>query len=81
MNTNLTRTQQWSTSSFGSSPNVSPTELAALGEHLDQCDGQRGPLFGLKCAGATLDRFLAPRVITVLVLFAIVSAIAGALLQ
>jgi hypothetical protein len=77
MNKNFDRAQYWSTSSFAGSADTSPLELAALGEHLIRCDGQRESLFTLKCIGDALKDFLAPRLMTILVLFAMLSAVAS----
>ena len=76
MEKTLTTTQHWSTSSFGSPPDTSPMELAALGEHLSRCAGQRESLFALKCAGEALNEFAAPRLMTMLALFVLVSVLA-----
>ena len=76
MEKTLHTTQHWSTSSFGSPPDTSPMELAALGEHLSRCAGQRGSLFALKCACEALNEFAAPRLITMLALFVLVSVLA-----
>ncbi len=67
----------WSTSSFGSAADTSPMELAALGEHLRRCASARGALFPLKSAGEALGGFAAPRMITVIVLFTMLSIVAS----
>lgn len=69
-----------STSCLGSSPETSPMDLAALEAHLRRCDGERSPIFRLMCAGEATGRFLAPRVVTILVVFTLVSVVAAALL-
>ena len=69
MNRTHAKAAYWSTSSFGSPPDPSPTDLASLGEHMKLCDGLRGRLFRLHSAGDRLHSFVAPRVITMLVLF------------
>ena len=79
MNKKLLGHRQWSTSSLGSPPETSPMELAALEEHLHICDGLRGPLFYLECAGEATGRFMAPRLVTILVLFALASVAASLL--
>lgn len=61
---------RWSTSSFGGSADTSPADLASLGRHLRRCEHERDRLFSLKCVGDTLDRFAAPRFVTMLVLVA-----------
>jgi hypothetical protein len=70
---------RWSTSSFGGAPDTTPKELAALGEHMNRCDGQRGALFALKCTGDAVNGFAAPRLITTLVLFATIGVIVSLL--
>jgi len=79
MNRNADEPQRWSTSSFGSPADTSPIELAALGEHMNRCEGQRGALFALKCSADSLNSFMAPRLITILVLLAIGGAVASLL--
>ena len=79
MNKDSAKTSRWSTSSFGGAPNTTPMELAALGEHMNRCDDQRGALFGLKCAGDAFNGFAAPRLITTLVVLATLGVI-GSLL-
>lgn len=79
MNRKYDSNPQSSTSSFGSPPDTSPVELAALGEHLQRCTGQRGALFSLRCIGDTMNDFAAPRLMTTLALFALLGAIASLL--
>jgi hypothetical protein len=57
----------WTTSSFGETVDTTPMELSALGEHLESCNGSRGPLFALRCAGERLDGFVTGRFVTTLV--------------
>ncbi|MBI2750794.1 MAG: hypothetical protein HYX43_16120 [Burkholderiales bacterium] len=61
----------WRTASFGDSPDTSPMELSALGEHLDRCRGSRGRLFTLRCLADALNSFLASRFVTTLVVVTI----------
>lgn len=49
----------WSTSSLDQEADTSPTELAALSQHL-------GRLFALKCHGETVGRFVTLRVVITL---------------
>ncbi|MEP7099432.1 MAG: hypothetical protein ABI781_02915, partial [Burkholderiales bacterium] len=70
----------WSTASFGSAADTSPRELAALGEHLRRCAAERGSLFPLKSAAETLNRLAEPRLITIIVLFALLSVLASLVL-
>lgn len=71
---------RWSTSSFGSPADTSPGELAALGEHLDRCNGQRGALYSLRRAGEAVNAFAAPRMMTTLALLALLLVAIGWLL-
>ena len=75
MNKGRVQTGQWNTSSFGSAPDTTPMELAALRKHMSRCDDQRGAWFALKCAGDTFNGLAAPRLITTLVLFATIGVI------
>lgn len=66
----------WSTSSFGHAPDTSPQELRALGEHLHRCRGVGGRLFALRCGVESARAFLARRIVTTLVLAALIAAAA-----
>jgi hypothetical protein len=69
MNHRLNLTPRWSTSSFiDTSENIS-TELNALREHLNLCNGLRGRLFALRCAAEAVNRFVAARFVSTLVVF------------
>ena len=80
MNHTLDPIRRWSTSSFGSPADTSPMELAALGDHLAMCSAQSRPLLALRLAMQTVADFAAPRVVTILVLFAMISAAAATVL-
>lgn len=69
----------WSTSSYGDSTDTSPMELSSLGEHLSLCQRLSGRLFGLRCGAELMHRFVAARLVTSLVLMALLITI-GALL-
>lgn len=69
---------KWSTSSFGHAADTLPTELDALGEHLYQCHRLSGRLFTLRCSGEALHRFMAARLVTTVVVLALL--IGGAVL-
>jgi hypothetical protein len=62
----------WSTSSFGHAAIASPAELSELGAHLRSCSCASGHLFALKCSGEALHGFLAARIVTTLVVAAVV---------
>jgi len=65
----------WSTASFGDTADTSPMELSALGEHLNLCNDSHGHLFALHCMAQTLHGFVAPRLITTLVVAALLIGI------
>lgn len=72
MNTKAIVTPSWSTASFGDTPDTSPMEMSALGEHLDLCQGARGRLFALQCMAGTMNGFVAGRFVTTLVVVALI---------
>jgi hypothetical protein len=61
----------WATASIDSAADTSPMELSVLGAHVDRCNGSRGRWFGLQCTADALAAFLAPRLVTTLVVVAI----------
>ena len=67
----------WSTSTFSNSADTSPMELSELGEHLDHCKGAHGRLFTLRCVAETLNGFLASRLVTTLVVAALLIGVAS----
>jgi hypothetical protein len=79
VNRNHAPSPRWTTSSFGSPADTSPVELAALGEHLNRCTGQRGALVALRRAGEAVNDFAVPRMMTTLALFALLAVIASLL--
>jgi hypothetical protein len=46
-------------------------ELSALGEHLYMCKVSQGRLFGLHCAAEWMNGFVAARLVTTLVVVAL----------
>lgn len=66
---------RWSTASFGEPAHTSPMELRALGSHLSACAGAAGPLLALRCAGEALRGFVAPRLVSTVVLLALGSTV------
>jgi len=62
----------WATAAIDGSPDTSPLELSALGDHVSHCNGSRGRMFALRCAADTLAGFIAPRFVTTLVVVMIV---------
>lgn len=67
----------WSTSTFSNSADTSPMELSALGEHLGHCKGAHGRLFTLHCVAETLNGFLSSRLVTTLVVAALLIGVAS----
>ena len=60
----------WATAA--GSPDTSPNELSALGDHVGHCNGSRGRMFAMRCAADALAGFIAPRFVTTLVVVMIV---------
>lgn len=65
----------WSTASFGGTPDTSPMELDALGDHLSTCRGQQGRFLAMHCAAERLHGYVAARLVTSLVV--VVSVLLG----
>lgn len=68
---------QWSTSTFSSNADTSPLELSALGEHLGHCRSMQERWFTLHCLAETLNGFLSARLVTTLVLAALLIGMAS----
>ena len=64
----------------GSASGRRELDLMDLSEHLDRCRRSSGPLFKTLCLTDTIDKFLAPRMVTTLVVIALLSGAAFALL-
>jgi hypothetical protein len=62
----------WATSTIDSADGTSPSDLSTLGAHVHRCNGLRGRMFALRCAADSLAGFLAPRIVTTLVVLGIV---------
>ena len=69
--------QAWVTAYFCHEADTLPVELSALGEHLGQCQGQRGRLFSLRCLAEATHGVLASRFVTTLVGVALLFALAS----
>lgn len=67
----------WSTSAFDQPSDTAPTELDALGQHLNQCRRPGGLLFALRCGAERAQRLARSRLVTSTV---VVAAIAGLVL-
>jgi hypothetical protein len=66
MNTPAMALPSWSTSSFGASADATPTELSALGEHLNLCQATHRRLVALHCMAEAMHGFIAGRFVTTL---------------
>jgi hypothetical protein len=64
MRTSPPTSPRWSTACFGDAPDTSPTDLSALGEHLDHCRGVRGRLFATRCRAEAVHGFVATHLVT-----------------
>ncbi|MEO7055184.1 MAG: hypothetical protein ABI281_13025 [Caldimonas sp.] len=62
----------WATASHSEAADTSPGELMALGVHVDHCYDSRGRWFALRCAVDSVQGFMAPRLVTTIVVLAIV---------
>ena len=72
-------TRAWSTTSVGDAPDTSPGELSDLGMHAEVCKKQRGRLFTVRCVVDTLRAFLAPRLMTTVLVAASLIVVAACL--
>ncbi|NDP59769.1 MAG: hypothetical protein GZ090_10490 [Oxalobacteraceae bacterium] len=63
----------WSNSSFGGSTDTSPMELDALGAHLSHCRAVRGRYFAVHCAAERMNAYVSTRLITSLVVAALLA--------
>jgi len=70
----------WATSTIDEAAGTSPSDLSTLGAHVDRCNGLRGRMFALRCAVDSLTGFLAPRVVTTLVVLGIVFGVGSLIL-
>jgi len=67
----------WATSAIDGAADTSPMELSALGAHVDRCNGLRGRMFGLRCVADSVQGFIAPRLVTTLILIGFVFGVAS----
>jgi hypothetical protein len=67
MNAHAAQPPRWSTSAFPDAAGTSPMELSALGAHVERCIGGRERWFSLRCAIDAVHEFVAPRIMTTLV--------------
>ncbi len=71
MNTMLAARPLWATSSFGDSAEASPIETSSLARHLGACEKSRGRMFFFRCSLDSMHGFLLPRMVTSLVVIAL----------
>lgn len=67
-----TARRRWATAAHAEAAATSPGELSALGAHVDRCNGCRSRWFAIQCAADSLHGFVAPRLVTTVVLVAMV---------
>ena len=71
MNTDMTARissqPRWSTSAFAAESQPAANDSSALGDHLNLCRSVTGRLFAVRCGVDAVHRFLAPRLVTTLV--------------
>ena len=80
MDSDVTSTPRWSTSSFGGPASTSPMELSALGRHMDRCNGARGPMFLLRGVAQVINRWVAPRLVTTVLVTTLLIGVGSMLL-
>lgn len=57
-------TPSWETSSYGESPETTPMQLSALGEHLSHCSRPHGRLAALQWTAEVVHAFVLGRLVT-----------------
>ena len=62
---------RWSTSAFAQEHSGDDNVSSALGEHLNSCRSVNGRWFAVRCGVDAVHRFLAPRLVTTLVVLAL----------
>ncbi len=59
---------QWSTSSFGGTPDTTPAELSTLQAHMDRCKRAQGRWLWVQSATEILNGLIAGRLVTTVVI-------------
>lgn len=72
----MTGAPSWRTSSYGHTADTSPAELSELGDHLRSCRRPSGLPFALRCGVEAVHRFVAGRIVTSLVVAAVLIIVA-----
>ncbi len=80
MKTTINTPRPWNTASFGGSAETSPMELVSLGDHLGVCKSPHGHLFALVCAAESLQDFMAARVVTTVLVGALLIGVVALVL-
>ena len=75
-----TSSRPWATAAHADVAETSPTDLTALGAHVDRCNGSRGRLFALRCAADAVVGFIAPRFVTTVVVIVFIFGVASLVL-
>jgi len=63
----------WSTTSFGGSTDTSPMELDSLGAHLSHCSSIHGRFFAVHCAAERMNAYVSTRLVTSVVVTAVLA--------
>jgi hypothetical protein len=58
----------WTTSAFAAAADTSAIEVSALRNHIDHCNCSRGRYFAAGCVVDAVHAFVAPRLVTTLVI-------------
>ena len=77
MHTKTLNPPMFSTSSFGDTADTLTTESFALGEHLMTCKTLTGRLFNARCAAEAVHGFVASRLVTTLVVAALLIGVSS----
>ena len=67
MITHAATPHRWTTAAFSDAADTMPGDLKALGAHVKSCNGGRERWFALHCAVESIHGFVAPRIVTTLV--------------
>ena len=67
---------RWSTSAFAQDHDADDNVASALGAHLNSCRSVNGRWFAVRCGVDAVQQFLAPRLVTTLVVTALLVGIA-----
>lgn len=79
MNIQPNPTPLWTTAAYGGEANTSPMELAALEDHLAQCQGGNSRWSDLRFAAESMNGFVSARFVTTLVLLVLAAVGVGML--